>query len=276
MAQLKMYWFPGTPIPELNLPDGYSVSNYKDESDIDPWVKCCANGLVDEENGRETFKSTILDMNYLDPCRDVFFLDYYGEHIGTVTAFKRLDTGEGDMHMVAIRTDFRGRGLSKYLSIICCAKLEKENCKRIFLTTDEWRKGAVKGYLNAGFLPVKYDIGMEDRWCKELEVLGVDSVKMVNDDGTDYKVIYRQGLRSKKPVMGIQLYTLRDYIKTAQDFDKTLARLKSMGVNDVQISAIGDFPAQEQAEFLTKYNINCCVTHKSFDRMLTDLDKRKP
>ncbi len=75
-----------------------------------------------------------------------------------------------------------------------------------------------------------------------------------------------------KPIVGIQLYTLRDHIKTAEDFDKTLDRLSKLGVTDVQISGIGDFPAEEQGEILKKYNMNCCVTHKQFDRMKEDLD----
>lgn len=74
------------------------------------------------------------------------------------------------------------------------------------------------------------------------------------------------------PVMGIQLYTLRDYIQTAEDFDATLERLKKMGVNDVQISGIGDIPAGVQGEIVRKHDMNVCVTHKGFERMLTDLD----
>lgn len=75
-----------------------------------------------------------------------------------------------------------------------------------------------------------------------------------------------------KPVMGIQLYTLRDHISNPGDFDTTLARLSSMGVTDVQISAIGDFAAEIQRDILNKYNMKVCVTHKSFDRMTNDLD----
>ncbi len=75
-----------------------------------------------------------------------------------------------------------------------------------------------------------------------------------------------------KPKMGIQLYTLRDYIQNAEDFDKTLERLEKMGVTDVQISAIGDIPADIQAEILQKHGMSVCVTHKGIDRMLTDLD----
>ena len=73
----------------------------------------------------------------------------------------------------------------------------------------------------------------------------------------------------KKPTMAIQLYTLRDYIQTAEDFDKTLSRLSAMGVRDVQISAIGDIPAEVQRDILQKHSISVCVTHKKFDWMLS-------
>lgn len=72
--------------------------------------------------------------------------------------------------------------------------------------------------------------------------------------------------------MGIQLYTLRDHIKNAEDFDATLKRLSALGVKDVQISAIGDFPAEEQKKALDNNNMKVCVTHKGFDRMQSDLE----
>lgn len=74
-----------------------------------------------------------------------------------------------------------------------------------------------------------------------------------------------------KPTVGIQLYTLRDFIQTAPDFDATLSRLKGWGVTDVQISAIGDIPADIQRDILEKNGMRVCVTHKSLDRMQNDL-----
>lgn len=67
--------------------------------------------------------------------------------------------------------------------------------------------------------------------------------------------------------LGIQLFTLRDFIKTAEDFDKTLSELKSEGVNIVQISAIGPIPQNEVKEIVEKYGMDVCVTHTNFDRM---------
>ena len=75
-----------------------------------------------------------------------------------------------------------------------------------------------------------------------------------------------------KPVIGIQLYTLRDFIQNEKDFDETLARLEKMGVRDVQISGMGDIPAGKQAEILKKHGMSVCVTHKDFGRMQNDLD----
>lgn len=77
----------------------------------------------------------------------------------------------------------------------------------------------------------------------------------------------------KKPIIGIQLYTLRDYIKTPEDFDATLARLEKMGVTDVQISAIGDFPAETQAQILKKHSMKVCITHKSYDLITKEPEK---
>jgi sugar phosphate isomerase/epimerase len=72
-------------------------------------------------------------------------------------------------------------------------------------------------------------------------------------------------MNMQKPTMAIQLYTLRNHIKTAEDFDATLQRLSSLGVRDVQISAIGDIPADVQRDILQKHGMRVCVTHKSFD-----------
>lgn len=77
----------------------------------------------------------------------------------------------------------------------------------------------------------------------------------------------------KKPTIGIQLYTLRDYIKTPEDFDSTLARLEKMGVTDVQISAIGDFAAETQAQILKKHSMKVCITHKSYDLITKESER---
>lgn len=192
MAQLKMYWLPGTKIEEHALPEGYCVSNYKNESDKLAWVECCKQGLLEDDATAEAFDRRITVDSNIHPQQDVFFLDYNGEHIGTVTAFVNAETRLGDMHMVGIRPDFRGKGLSKFLCQITVNHLKDRDIRAIFLTTDEWRKAAVKSYLRAGFLPVEYDSGMQERWEAMLEELQVDSAQMLYEDGTPFRMVYRK------------------------------------------------------------------------------------
>lgn len=72
--------------------------------------------------------------------------------------------------------------------------------------------------------------------------------------------------------VGIQTYTIRDYCKTIEDIDKTLAELASWGVKDIQISGIGKVDWNELAETVKKYNMTVCVTHTPFERMMKETD----
>ena len=203
MAQLKMYWFPQTPICEDPLPAGYTISRYRTEADKLAWVACCKNGLVGDDADEQAFDDAITSREEIDLCSDVFFLDHNGEHIGTITAFVIKDKDVGDVHMVGIRTDYRGRGLSKYMLAAALRHLKEKGVRYALLTTDEWRKGAVKSYLTAGFLPVEYNVGMELRWQAVLEDYGIDSVQMVYEDASPYKTVYRKGLPQKKIRVGV-------------------------------------------------------------------------
>lgn len=72
--------------------------------------------------------------------------------------------------------------------------------------------------------------------------------------------------------LGVQLFTLRDQCKNAEDFEETLKFLDSIGCNVIQISGIGDIDPEIVAELVKKYNMEVCVTHKPYDRMKHDLD----
>jgi len=187
---LLMYWLPDTPIKEYELPEGYSVSQYRgEEGEKEAWVKCVTPGLRADFDGR-------LINEGVDIWKDLFFLDYEGEHVGTISAYMQPEKGMCRIHMVGIREDFRGKGLSKYLMMIAEKKMKAEGVPLAYLTTDEFRASAVKSYLDAGFLPVQYSYGMQDRWENVLEEFGIESVQMLYQDATPYKVIYR---KSKAP-----------------------------------------------------------------------------
>ena len=72
--------------------------------------------------------------------------------------------------------------------------------------------------------------------------------------------------------LGVQLYTLRNFIKTPEDTDKTFAYLKENGVSTVQISGIGAFPQQQVKEIVEKHGMDVVITHISYDRLKNDTD----
>lgn len=190
MKHLKMYFMRGTEIPSYTLPEGYSFSLYKGKEDITPWIECCKNGLVDDDADEKTFNRRITEHPFTVAQKDLFFLDFNGEHIGTFTVVYHSDDEIGEIHMVGIRTDFRGKGLVKYINAEAIRLLMDRGARYIYLVTMEWREGAVKSYLNAGFLPVEYDDGMPERWQAVIEKYGIDSVNMLNEDGTFYKTLH--------------------------------------------------------------------------------------
>ena len=162
----------------------------------------------------------ILGKEDINPSTDLFFIDHNGKHIATIAAIYHPEKKIGEVHMVGMLTEYRGKGLGKHLNNIALERLSGEDYKYIFLTTDEWRKGAVKSYLSSGFVPVEYDINMEYRWSQVLEEYGIDSVDMVYEDATPFRKIYRTSLE-KKVRIGVfgagRGKTMMNYCMTAGD-----------------------------------------------------------
>lgn len=64
-----------------------------------------------------------------------------------------------------------------------------------------------------------------------------------------------------------QLYTLREFIKTPGDIATTLKRVRKIGYEAVQVSAMGKIEPAELAKILSGEGLVCCATHVSIDRM---------
>lgn len=194
MAQLKMYWFAKNDVPEIELPEGYEFTHFAEKNrdiDIPDWNECIRTWTESDETDEQRFTQEIYNFKDIVPERDVWFLDHNGKHVGTVTNFIWGETGVGDMHWVGIKKEYRGKGLSKYLSLIVQKTLKERGVEYVSLTTGENRPWAVKSYLTAGFLPVEYDEGMVERWENVLKMFNIDSVQMLNEDATPFKVIYK-------------------------------------------------------------------------------------
>lgn len=75
----------------------------------------------------------------------------------------------------------------------------------------------------------------------------------------------------KKNTIAAQLYTLRDFLKTPKDVEKSLGRVKDIGYSAVQISGMGLVEPVYLKELLDSLGITCCATHISYDRLQKDL-----
>ncbi len=69
-----------------------------------------------------------------------------------------------------------------------------------------------------------------------------------------------------------QLYTVREQTQTADDLAKTLARVRAMGYQAVQISAIGRIDTGVVARLLADEGLVCCATHTSIQRLRDEPD----
>jgi sugar phosphate isomerase/epimerase len=67
--------------------------------------------------------------------------------------------------------------------------------------------------------------------------------------------------------LAVQLYTLREFTKTPADIAKTLARVKRMGYDAVQCSALGPIEPKALSHILKSEGLACCATHVSLERM---------
>jgi sugar phosphate isomerase/epimerase len=67
--------------------------------------------------------------------------------------------------------------------------------------------------------------------------------------------------------LAVQLYTLREFTKTPSDIAKTLNRVKKLGYDAVQASALGPIEPAELGRILKEEGLTCCATHVGRERM---------
>ena len=73
-------------------------------------------------------------------------------------------------------------------------------------------------------------------------------------------------------VLGAQLYTLRNYCQNEKDFSISMKRVAEIGYTTVQISAIGNIPAQKVREICDRHGLRIILTHTNPERILHDTE----
>jgi sugar phosphate isomerase/epimerase len=69
------------------------------------------------------------------------------------------------------------------------------------------------------------------------------------------------------PPIAAQLYTLRNFTRTPADIAATFRRVRQLGFEAVQCSALGPIEPAELARILRGEGLACCATHTPMDRL---------
>ena len=168
--QLRMIWYGKDKLPEVDLPDGYSVRSFRDGDE-----EAYAELLNNKDLGNWTVDrlQSILS-NKLSPD-GVFFVTYDNALVATACAQGHSDNSGksiGEVGWVAGESAHSGKGIGMAACTAAVNHLLDLGYEDIYLLTDHWRYPALKTYLKLGFEP-RLD-GADDRylWQKACEKLG--------------------------------------------------------------------------------------------------------
>lgn len=73
--------------------------------------------------------------------------------------------------------------------------------------------------------------------------------------------------------LGVQLYTLRKDLQQQDTFPPVFRRVKDMGAQTVQLSALGKYDSKRMGELCRELSLDVCATHSDFSRIQNDLDR---
>ncbi len=74
-------------------------------------------------------------------------------------------------------------------------------------------------------------------------------------------------------VVGAQLYTVREFTRTASDLAETLRKIADIGYTAIQISAIGPIDPREVASIVQDVGLTVASTHTAWDMFRNDLER---
>ena len=136
------------------FPEGFEITHFDGSQSqknavFSMWEE--RDGSLEEVNA--AFERRFFSQADCLPEKDMFFVKYQGEYVGSLTAIYHKEQSLGHLHYVMLDKKYRDKRLSYPLLYIGMKKLHKQGCSYIFLNTDDWRKSAIKLYLNYGFLP---------------------------------------------------------------------------------------------------------------------------
>lgn len=173
MSQLRMSRPDLENLPEIQIPEGYSVRTYKPGDEVH-WARII-NASFGGERIAEDARKEIMDRKQFDP-EGLFFVTHQEELVGAACAWREAQEEKkvGYLHMVGVVPEHQGHRLGKLISLCVLHFLRKHGFSEAMLDTDDGRLPALKTYLNLGFRPVYRDDSHSGRWKAVSENLGIE------------------------------------------------------------------------------------------------------
>lgn len=73
-------------------------------------------------------------------------------------------------------------------------------------------------------------------------------------------------------MIAAQMFTLREYLQTPDDIATTLRKVREIGYEAVQLSALGPIETDRLKEVLDRNGLAVCATHIGWDRLRRDIE----
>lgn len=155
------------------LPDGYALRAYQ-PGDEQAWAAVMNTGDMGVWTGdRAVAELTGVPWPQFDPD-GLFVATTGGGIVGSACAWLTApeEHETGTLHMVCIQPGHRGRGLGFPLCLAVLYRFRERGFRRVALSTNPPRLGAIKVYLQLGFRPAYKETTDAEIWRPVLRRLG--------------------------------------------------------------------------------------------------------
>lgn len=159
-------------LPEIVVPEGYGLRNYR-EGDEPDWCAIMDGNIGVDWTVEKCRRKLVEDARFEPDC--LFFATCDGEVVGSACAWRKAIDEQivGEVHMVAVLEAHRGKRLGHMLNVAVLHRLKRQGFQQAHLQTDDWRLVAIKSYLAAGFQPLNSHESHPERWASVFRELGV-------------------------------------------------------------------------------------------------------
>lgn len=163
LPQLEMFRDHLCDLPEIEKASAYAVRTYC-PGDEAAWCRIMEGNVGNNWTVQKCRENLIWDSRF--QAENLFFIIHEGDPIASACAWRADDQSPaiGELHMVAVLSDHRGKGLGHLLNALILHRLKALGYQKAHLKTDDWRLPAIKTYLTAGFQPLNTHESHPERW----------------------------------------------------------------------------------------------------------------